>query len=253
MWRGLQITHIMLLSTRGIVFRSMKYGETSVIADIFTEEKGLHSFIAGSVRTAKARMPYSLFQPMTAVDMVCYYREGTGSLHRLKEFRAAEIWAQIPFDIRRGAVALFMAEVCRKSIHEAEENRELFEFLLDNLRWLDSTPHPIANLHLHFLLSLSGFLGFQPQTDMAEEQAELFFDLKEGSFSPVPPLQSHYLEPLQTAQLVALLRSPLQLCHEIALNKAERKSLLQRLLQFYQLHVPGFSDIHTPEVLEMVL
>jgi DNA repair protein RecO (recombination protein O) len=242
----------MLLSTRGIVFRTVKYGETSVIADIFTEEKGLHTFIAGSVRTAKARMPYSLFQPMTAVDMVCYFREGEGALNRLKELRAAEIWRQIPFDIRHGAVALFMAEICRKSIHEAEENRDLFEFLLENLRWLDNTPHPIANLHLHFLLALSEFLGFKPEVE-ASEGVERFFDLKEGLFSPVPPPQPFYLEPEQTAQLLALLKTPLQQSHDIPMNRASRKSLLQRLLQFYQLHVPGFSDIHTPDILEMVM
>lgn len=242
----------MLLKTRGIVFRTVKYGETSVIADIFTEEKGLHTFIAGSVRTAKARMPYSLFQPMTAVEMVSYYREGAGAMNRLKELRAAEVWSAIPFDIRRGAVALFMAEVCRKSIQEAEENRELFEFLMENLRWLDSTPHPIANLHLHFLLALSSFLGFQPQTEFSVG-GELFFDLKEGTFQPVPPAQPLYLEPEQTSQLIALLNGPLERCHEVAMNRGERKALLQKLLQFYQLHVPGFSEVHTPEVLEMVM
>jgi len=242
----------MLLKTRGIVFRTVKYGETSVIADIFTEEKGLHTFIAGSVRTAKAQMPYSLFQPMMAVDMVSYFREDAGALNCLKELRAAEVWSQIPFDIRHGAVALFMAEICRKSIQEAEENRELFDFLLEDLRWLDTTPHPIANLHLHFLLQLSGFLGFQPQTDFPEN-TELFFDLKEGTFHPVPPLQPLYLEPEQTAQLIALLHTPLERCHEVILNRAERKSLLQKLLQFYQLHVPGFSEINTPEILEMVM
>lgn len=242
----------MLLSTRGIVFRTVKYGETSVIADIFTEDNGLHTFIAGSVRTAKARMPFSLFQPMTAVEMVSYFREEAGTLNRLKELRAAELWQQIPFDIRRGAVALFMAEICRKSIHEAEENRDLFAFLLENLRWLDTTPYPLANLHLHFLLALSGFLGFQPQEEAAGE-GELFFDLKDGIFSPTPPLQTFYLEPEQTGLLLALLRSPLELCHEIPLSRIVRKSLLQKLLQFYQFHLPGFSEINTPEVLEMVL
>jgi DNA repair protein RecO (recombination protein O) len=242
----------MLLKTRGIVFRTVKYGETSVIADIFTEEKGLHTFIGGGVRAAKARMPFGLFQPMTAVEMVSYFREETGTLNRLKELRAAEVWSQILFDIRRGAVALFMAEICRKSIHEAEENRELFEFLLENLRWLDASPHPIANIHLHFLLQLSAFLGFRPQAEMADD-GELFFDLKEGTFSPAPPLQSFYLEPEQTAQMLALLRSPLELCHEIPLSRAGRKTLLQKLLQFYQLHLPTFSEVHTPEILEMVM
>ncbi len=243
----------MLLKTRGIVFRTVKYGETSVISDIFTEEKGLHTFIAGNVRTARARMPHSLFQPMTAVEMVSYFREDSAALNRLKELRSAEVWAQFPFDVRRGAVALFMAEICRKSIHEAEENRELFAFLLDALHWLDTTPHPIANLHLHFLLALSGYLGFEPQADPGEEDGELFFDLKEGSFGALPPLHGLYLGAEQTTQMLALLHSPQEQAHEIPLDRAQRKALLLRLLQFYQFHVPGFSEVNTPEILEMVM
>ena len=109
----------MLLETIGIVFRTVKYGETSVIADIFTEEKGLHTFIGGGVRSARARMPFNLFQPMMVVDLVAYYRDDPNAMNRLKELRAGEVWQAIPFDIRRGAVALFMAEICRKSIQSA--------------------------------------------------------------------------------------------------------------------------------------
>ena len=242
----------MLLKTRGIVFRTVKYGETSVIADIFTEDKGLHTFIAGSVRTAKARMPYNLFQPMMVVDMVSYFRDDAHAMNRLKELRAAEVWSQIPFDIRRGAVALFMAEICRKCIQEAEENRELFDFLLENLRFLDSSPNPVAHLHLHFLLHLSGLLGFQPQGEPENEQG-VFFDLKEGTFGSEPPIHPDYLEPAMARQILHLLHLPLEHCHELALNRAERKALLQALLQFYQFHVPGFADVNTPEILEMVM
>ncbi len=242
----------MLLKTRGIVFRTVKFGETSVITDIFTEEKGLHSFIAGSVRTAKARMPYNLFQPMMVVELVAYFRDEPNALNRLKEVRASEIWTQIPFDIRRGAVALFMAEVCRKCIQETEENRDLMEFLLDNLRWLDSTNHPIANLHLHFLLQLSGFLGFQPQGD-SDPDAVLFFDVKEGVFYTEEPLHADYVRPDQSARMLALLHNPLEQCHEVVMTRSDRKALLHKLLQFYQLHVPGFTGIHTPDILEMVM
>lgn len=240
----------MLIKTRGIVFRTVKYGETSVISDIFTEEKGLCTFIGGGVRSAKARMPYNLFQPMTVVDLVAYHREHAGA-NRLKELRAAEVWKAIPFDLNRGAVALFMAEVCRKSIHEEEENRELFEFLLANLHELDSTPHPIANLHLHFLLGLSEYLGFRPQPP--EEAGELFFDLKEGDFSPTPPPHPFILEPAQSRQMLDLLERPLEQAHETPIPRAERKALLSKLLQFYQLHLPTFKDINTPQVLEMVM
>jgi DNA repair protein RecO (recombination protein O) len=242
----------MLLETLGIVFRTVKYGETSVIADIFTEEKGLHTFIGGSVRSAKARMPFSLFQPMMVVDLVAYYRDDPSALNRLKELRAGEVWQTIPFDIRRGAIVLFMSEICRKSIQETEENRELFAFLLENLRWLDASPHPIANVHLHFMLGLSGFLGFQPQVDV-EASDELFFDLKEGTFSPTPLAHHQQMEPEATAQMLALFHSTLENCHEVALSRAERKLMLNKLLQFYEFHVPGFSGVNTPDILEMVM
>lgn len=240
----------MLIKTRGIVFRAVKYGETSVIADIFTEDKGLGSYIGGSVRTAKARMPYNLFQPMTVVEMVSYHREGTGA-NRLKELRAAEVWTAIPFDLTRGAVALFMAEICRKSIQESEESGELFDFLLGHLRWLDISPHPIANLHLHFLLGLAGFLGFQPQDP--EEEGDLFFDLRDGTFSTMPAPHTVLLEPEQSRQMLALLAAPLELVHEIPLSRTERKGLLNKFLQFYQFHVPNFKEVNTPEILEMVI
>jgi DNA repair protein RecO (recombination protein O) len=241
----------MLLETVGIVFRTVKYGETSVISDIFTQEKGLHTFIGGGVRSAKARMPFSLFQPMMVVDLVAYYREGPNAMNRLKELRASEIWQKIPFDLKRGAVALFMAEICRKSIQETEENQALFDFLLENLRWLDSTTQPIANLHLHFLLGLSGFLGFQPQLE-DQNSGELFLDLKEGIFTPVPPAHRQYLDPEATQQMLELLALPVQSCHELPLSRSERKLLLNKLLMFYELHVPGFSGVNTPEILELI-
>lgn len=240
-----------MLKTRGIVLRTVKYGETSIIADIFTEEKGLRTFIAGGVRTAKTRMPFGLFQPMTVVELVSYFRETDNSLNRLKEVRAAEVFTGIPFDLRRGAVALLMAEVCRKCIHDSDEHRTLFEFLLDYLRWLDTTPHPTNHLHLHFLIHLSGHLGFQPVAEPDNEG--LFLDLKEGVYTDSPPMHAWYLAPEQTEHWEALLHIPLEECHEVGISRPDRKALLQKLLSFYRLHVPGFSEIHTPDVLESII
>jgi len=69
----------------------------------------------------------------------------------------------------------------------------------------------------------------------------------------VPPYHTLYTDPEQTARMLALLRCPLEHCHEVPMNRAERKELLHTLLQFYQLQLPGFSQINTPEILEMVM
>lgn len=239
-----------MLKTRGIVFRSVKYGETSVIADIYTEERGLHSFIAGGVRAPKSRMAYGLFQPMSVVELVSYFKDDGKALHRLKEVRACVPFSAIPFDLKRGAVALFMAEVCRKSIREEGGNRELFDYLLENLLWLDETQHPIANLHLHFLAGLSAFLGFQPQQ---EHEGAAYFDLKEGAYLTYPPVHPHFLNETQTQQWQLLTELPVNNCHELPIARAERKALLQQLLRFYQFHVPDFGEVNTPGILELVM
>ncbi|MEZ4893441.1 MAG: DNA repair protein RecO C-terminal domain-containing protein [Saprospiraceae bacterium] len=151
----------------------------------------------------------------------------------------------------KGSVALFMAEICRKSIQEVEENRDLFHFLLETLRWLDASPHPIANVHLYYAGPLC-LLRLFAQIDF-EASEERFFDLKEGNFSSVPPQHIHHLEVGETQQLVQLLNTSLENCHEVILSRAERKVLLTKLLKYYEFHVGGFSGANTPEILEMVL
>jgi DNA repair protein RecO (recombination protein O) len=240
-----------MLHTTGIVLRTTKYGETSVIADIFTYERGVATFIGGSVRTARSQMPYSLFQPMTVVDLVSYWRDTPGALHRLKEFRAAEVWQTIPFDLRRGAIALFMAEVCRKCLHEGEASPDLFDDLRRVLVHLDQSKDSVANMPLHFLLLLSAHLGFQPEVPDLEEDSA-FFDLKEGVFSSHKPDHGQSVGPELTVAMLELIRHDLATQHEVVLTRRQRQHLLEHLLVFYQLHMPNFKDIHTPEVLEAV-
>jgi DNA repair protein RecO (recombination protein O) len=240
-----------MLHTQGIVIRTIKYGETSIIADIFTEEKGLCTFIGGSVRTARSRMPFSLFQPMTVIDMVSYWKDDTSALHRLKECKAGRVWTGIPFDLRKGAVALFIAEVMRKCLHEGNNNEALYGDLLDILQFLDATTGPVSNIHLHFLVHLAGHLGFQPQVDTPKSMP--FFDLKEGEVVAQTPLHGQYMTAQETVNLTAFCNTPLEEAALLQMPYADRKTLLTKLLLYYQLHVPGFDEIHTPAVLEMVM
>src|SRR5690606_27448832 len=95
---GKESSKSMLLKTRGIVFRSVKYSETSLIVDIYTEEKGLRKYIISGVRKARSSVSAGLFQVMSLVDIVGYEREGK-DLNRLKEIRPAYIFRAIPFDL----------------------------------------------------------------------------------------------------------------------------------------------------------
>lgn len=240
----------MLIKTRGIVLKAIRYGETSVIADVYTEQRGLRKYIINGVRSRKARIPASLLQVISLIEMVAYNRDDR-QLNHVKEMRAAYVYQSLPFDVRKGAIALFMAEVLRKTIRESEENTALFAFLADTFQYLDTTTHAVGNLHLHFLLELSAFLGFVPDGAFGADTP--CFDLQEGVFVADTPGHRHFLNPELSERLSDLLHCSLAHCHEVALGAAQRRQLLQILLDFYRLHLDYMPEIHAHEVLHEVL
>lgn len=240
----------MLIKTRGIIFKSIKYSETSLILDIYTEHLGLQKYIISGVRSKKARTNASMLQIMSLLDLVVYYREHK-TLNRIREVQTAHIYAQLPFDVRRSAVGMFITEIARKVIREPEANRDLFQFLFDTLTHLDQTPYSIANLHLHFLLELSQFLGFLPNGQYSEETP--FFNLQEGLFSGQRPPHLHFLDADQSRRLDQLLTLNRDTCHQVSFSREERARMLRSLLDFYRLHIESFPTINAHLILEEIL
>ena len=240
----------MLIKTRGIVFKSIKYSETSLIVDIYTEEKGLRKYLISGVRRKKASTSASLFQIMSLVDLVAYHRDDK-DLTRIKEIKPDLVFQQIPFDLIKGAIGMFMIEVAQKTIRESEENPSLFNFLHHSFAYLDASANPIANVHLYFLLELSFYLGFVPTGEFQDHCP--YFDLKEGIFIAAPPDHPYYMDELRSKQLSQLLQCSMENCHEVKLNRQERKGILNQLLDYYRLHIENFPSINAHQILEEVL
>lgn len=240
----------MLLKTRGILLRSIKYSETSLILDVYTREKGLKKYIVSGVRKNKPRLHANLFQVMSILDLVAYDRPDR-DLHRLKEAQAAYVYRSIPFEVPRSAVGMFIIEVTRKAIHDAESNPGLYDLLENYLAFLDQTSKSIANIHLLFLLQFSGFLGIMPELDY--ERARPFFDLKEGHFITSAPAHDHYLDEELALLLHQLLECELPVVDQLKMTATQRKQLLNQLLDYYRIHLDHFNTIHTHEILEQIL
>lgn len=239
----------MILKTRGVVLRSVKYSETSIIADIFTEAKGLRSYIVSGVRAPKSKISAGLLQVMSLVDMVCYESEGQ-KLNRTKEIKAAHIYTSLPFDVKKSSIGLFMAEVARRTIRESEENQALFNFLFQIFKFLDETETAYSNLHLSFLIELSAHLGFQPHEETYVENA--VFDLKEGIFTQGIVGHTYFLSENLSKILRGVLLTPWQETHTITISREDRKQLLQELINFYRLHIDNLQDINSFKILQEV-
>ena len=93
----------MLIKTQGIIFHTKKYSESSLIVDIYTQEKGLRSYIISGVRSKKSKVSASLVQIMSLVDLVVYHRDDR-DLTRIKEIKPAHVYQSLPFDVRKSAL-----------------------------------------------------------------------------------------------------------------------------------------------------
>src|SRR3954469_12504744 len=107
----------MLHKTRGVVFRFTKYGETSIIVNIFTELFGLQSYIVNGVRSKSAKNKIALFQPLTLLDLVVYHRENANIL-RIKEVKCLRAYQDLTSDIKKSSIAMFINEILNKAVKD---------------------------------------------------------------------------------------------------------------------------------------
>jgi DNA repair protein RecO (recombination protein O) len=241
----------MVHKTKGIVLRTVKYGETSVIVSIYTELFGLQSFLVNGVRASSKKGPgrANLFQPAAILELVVYHNE-LKNLQRLKEFRWGFLYQQLFFDVHKNAVALFMIELLQKCLKQPEPNEALFYFIEDALLHLDKANQAeTGNYPLFFALQLAAFLGFRIQDDYSSINNIL--DLQEGCFVSDRPGHIHFLEDgysFATSQLLKV-QQPHEL-PEIKLNQEMRRNLLHAYESFYALHVAEFGSLKTLPVLQ---
>lgn len=251
----------MLHSTRGIVFHSVKYSESSVIVKIYTGLFGLQSYLFKGIRNPKSRIKPGLFQPLTLLDLIVYHKE-RHTLQSVKEVRLAQPYQAIPYDIRKSAVALFINELVYKAIREEETNPSLFEFLWSSCLHLDETDVSVSDFHLLFALQLCHHLGIFPQTNYSQQCP--VFNLREGHFQPSIPGHPHYLDPEMSRRFNQLLgfcsreeregnKTEFRINGESFLSANTRGQLLETILLYYQLHLPGFKGMQSHHVLHTVL
>lgn len=240
--------------TKGIVLRTVKYGETSVIVTIFTELFGVQAYLVNGVRISSKRGSgkANLFQPTSILEMVIYHNE-LKQLQRIKEFKWSFLYQHILSDVRKNAVALFMVELLTKCLKQPEANPDLFHFAEDSFIHLDEASDAVtANFPLFFALHLPVFFGFRFSDNYSERQP--FLDLQEGEFVKEQPKHPHFLDDRQafvTSQLLKV-QQPEEL-EDIKLNHDFRRNLLYAYEVYYALHIQDFGTMRTPPVLREIL
>ena len=86
----------MLQKTLGIVLHTLKYNDTSLIADIYTETAGRASFIVKIPRSRKAAVKSVLFQPLALVELEADFRSNA-SMYKITEAKSYYPFSSIPY------------------------------------------------------------------------------------------------------------------------------------------------------------
>lgn len=244
----------MVHKTKGIVLRTVKYGETSLIVTAFTELFGLQSYIVNGVRTTSKQSVGKAvhFQPAAILDMVVYHNPFV-NLQRIREFKWAHLYQHLFSSVRKNSVAMFMIELLSKCLKEPEANAELFYFVEDAFLHLDEANEKVtANFPLFFALHLAVFFGFRINDEFSQEQS--YLDLQEGLFVPVQPEHPHYLEgKLAEATSQVLKTQQPEDLEDLALTGDFRRQILSTLESYYRLHIPDFTPLKTLPILREVL
>ncbi|MCD9016789.1 DNA repair protein RecO [Parachryseolinea silvisoli] len=221
----------MLHKTQGIVFRFTKYGETSIIVNIFTELFGMQAYIVNGVRSKSARSRIALYQPMTLLDLVVYHKENAGIM-RIKEIKCLYPYQSIPTDVRKSTIAMFLNEMINKTIKEESHAQELCQFLIHSFMALDRQTEGVENFHLLFLLKLSRHLGFGAHTKNEVVGGRFATEETEGLLETL--IKTEYDAPLQLTNL-------------------QRRELLELILKFYTDHIETIGEVKSLPVLREVL
>ncbi len=240
----------MLIKTAGIILHSLKYGETSIIARIYTRELGLQSYLVHGVRKAKTRVKQNLFQPLTNLDLVVYHKEKEG-LHRIKEVVCPKAYISIPYNIQKSAIAMFLAEMLQHALKNQDAATELYDFLNDSFYLLDNTTDSLAVFHLVFLIKLSRYLGFQPRNNY--DRLHCFFNLQEGMFQTGQCHPAICLNREQSMQFLNIMNADMEHPGRLIIPKKQRKEILNRIVDYYGFHLDGMPEVKSLAVLETVL
>ncbi|MCQ2296555.1 MAG: DNA repair protein RecO [Bacteroidales bacterium] len=241
------------LSTPALVLHTTAYSETSVIAKLFTRQLGVRSYILKGVRKGGSKTKQNLLQPLRYLDLVVYNNPKT-QLNYLKEVaphigEVSSVTASMEDEAVRNAVVFFMTELLYKSLREEEPDQPLFDYVVESLARLQE---PAAASYGHFpilfMLRLSHHLGIEPMDNYSAR--EPLFDLREGCFC-------YAADNTLTPSASLLLHTYLQAIHDDTecplTTLSQRTELINRLLDYFQLHLSEFHNFKSHEILHTVL
>lgn len=225
----------MLTRSQAIVLHTIRYGESSIVVQAFTQKYGRLGFMANGVRSRKGGSKMALYQPFSYLDVQFYYKEKE-QLMRIREAEPMMPLHALYSDVQKTSLALFVCEVTGKCIREYQPDSQLWQLLIESVTWLDGASEGLGMFHLAFLARFTQILGVEP--DFAPDSLRAFLPLGTNG---VPD-----------EDIINCIRNIYQLSFqqifELSYDYAHRMNMLRYMLQYLHHHFGGLLPVQTLDV-----
>ena len=235
-------------NSRALVIKSIKQGETSLIVSCYLEEIGYRSFLVkGLYGSKKSRFSKAHFFPLNLINIHYSFNEKK-NLGFIKEVKSEVLFNTIHSDVQKSSVIVFLSEILNNVFREElEVNQDLFDFLLNSLIWYDNVIE-CNNYHIKFLIELSKYIGFHPNIS---NENDSYFCLESGSTTNTKPLGGNICgEDLKLFK--SLLGMKFEDLNKMNINRESRKRILNKIIDYYSLHLQMFKTPKSINVFEEV-
>jgi DNA repair protein RecO (recombination protein O) len=152
---------VAVYKSKGIVLRSIRYGEADRILDLYTRDAGLVSAIAKGIRRTRSRFGARL-EPLSCVDFVAYQGRTLDTVTQAEVLRS---FHGVREDLARFETAARMVGNVRALSGGDEADRRVFNLLYKGLDALENSNSNLQSIEAAFGLKLSILAGYAPQLD----------------------------------------------------------------------------------------
>lgn len=237
----------MLITTNAIVLSKLKYKDNDLIVKCYTQQLGVISFLLrGVLKSNKSNTKVAYFQPLSQLQLSIVYKQNR-SLQSVSDTKMNHVYNSLHTNILKSAIVMFLSEVLSSTLKEEEPNEILFSYLETTLLWLDAQTE-FSNFHLLFLLNLTKYLGFYPDTNDIEFP---YFNLKEGKFE-LKQLGDYTISNENLNLLKQLLVTKFEHLQELKINSKQRQSFLNMMLLYFEMHLGSFKPPKSLQILNQV-
>lgn len=235
-------------TSRGILLKKTTYADHKYILKIFTPHEGVESFsihVPGDRKKSVARSVIG--QPMALTEFT-FFNKPNREIRAIKSINVDEPYQNIPHDVVRQTILLFMNEMILQTIRLPMQDEKLYHFVRNALLTLDKTHQHRGNFPIWFAVSLALQLGIGIKKP--ELPGQTVFDLVSAGFSEPSAFPGIAMSPELSGYLQLFLgvSSP----PEVSIPRADRHNIMSFLLDYFTYHADFDPHIKSADILSIV-